>query len=74
MTTLAPKSDLAQWIQNLYIDVTLWDALVFIIVVTAFVLALFVFSTRVGEAAPATTASSDLGLEIAWTSALCRSC
>lgn len=67
MTTLAPKSDLAQWIQNLYIDVTLWDALVFIIVVTAFVLALFVFSTRVGEAAPATTASSDLGLEIAWT-------
>jgi len=67
MTTLAPKSDLAQWIQSLFIEVTLWDALVFAIVVTAFVLALFVFSTRVGEAAPASTASSDLGLEIAWT-------
>src|SRR5260370_32488653 len=67
MTTLAPKSDLAQWIQSLYIDVTIWDAIIFAIVVAAFILAVFVFSSRVGEAAPASTASSDLGLEIAWT-------
>jgi cytochrome c oxidase subunit 2 len=67
MTTLAPKSDLANWIQSLFIEVTLWDALVLTIVVVAFILAVFVFSTRVGEAAPATTASSDLGLEIVWT-------
>lgn len=67
MTTLAPKSDLANWIEGLFIQVTLWDALVLTIVVVAFFLAVFVFSTRVGEAAPATTASSDLGLEIAWT-------
>src|SRR5260370_26185367 len=67
MTTLAPKSDLAQWIQSLYIDVTVWDAIIMAIVVTAFILAVFVFSSRVGEAAPASTASSDLGLEIAWT-------
>ena len=67
MTTLAPKSDLAQWIQNLYIDVTVWDAVILAIVVCAFILAVFVFSSRVGEAAPASTASSDLGLEIAWT-------
>jgi len=67
MTTLAPKSDLAQWIQSLYIQVTVWDAIIFAIVVVAFILAVFVFSSRVGEAAPASTASSDLGLEIAWT-------
>ncbi len=67
MTTLAPKSDLAQWIQSLYIDVTVWDAIIFAIVVAAFILAVFVFSSRVGEAGPALTASSDLGLEIAWT-------
>ena len=67
MTTLAPKSDLAQWIQSLYIEVTVWDAIIFAIVVVAFILAVFVFSSRVGEAAPASTASSDLGLEIAWT-------
>ena len=67
MTTLAPKSDLAQWIQSLYIEVTIWDAMIFAIVIAAFILAVFVFSSRVGEAAPASTASSDLGLEIAWT-------
>jgi cytochrome c oxidase subunit II len=67
MTTLAPKSDLALWIRDLFIQVTLWDALVLTVVVAAFFLAIFVFSSRVGEAAPATAASSDLGLEIAWT-------
>src|SRR6202167_1995940 len=67
MTTLAPKSDLAQWIQSLYIQVTVWDAIIFAIVVVAFILAVFVFSSRVGEAAPTSAASSDLGLEIAWT-------
>jgi cytochrome c oxidase subunit 2 len=67
MTTLAPKSDLAQWIQSLFIEVTLWDAIILTIVVSAFILAVFVFSSRVGEAAPASAASSDLGLEIAWT-------
>src|ERR1700721_663841 len=67
MTTLAPKSDLAQWIQSLYIQVTVWDAIIFAILIVAFILAVFVFSSRVGEAAPASTASSDLGLEIAWT-------
>lgn len=67
MTTLAPKSDLAEWIYHLFIQVTLWDALILAIVVTAFILAVFVFSTRVGEAAPPSSAASDLGLEVAWT-------
>jgi cytochrome c oxidase subunit II len=67
MTTLAPKSDLAEWIYHLFIQVTLWDALILVIVVTAFILAVFVFSTRVGEAAPPSSAASDLGLEVAWT-------
>lgn len=67
MTTLAPKSDLANWIQSLFFEVTAWDALILLIVVVAFVLAVFVFSSRVGEAAPPSAASSDLSLEIAWT-------
>src|ERR1039458_3818483 len=67
MTTLAPKSNLAQWIQTLFIEVTVWDAIILAIVGFAFILAVFVFSSRVGEAAPAPTGSSDLGLEIAWT-------
>jgi len=67
MTTLSPKSDLAQWIQSLYINVTVWDAIILGIVISAFILAVFVFSSRVGEAAPPSATSSDLGLEIAWT-------
>jgi cytochrome c oxidase subunit 2 len=67
MTTLAPKSDLAQAILNLFYDVTIWDGIIFLIVIVAFILAVFVFSSRVGEASPPSTASSDLGLEIAWT-------
>ena len=67
MTTLAPKSDLAEWIYHLFIEVTLWDAGILVIVVVAFVLAIFFFSTRVGEAAPPSSAASDLGLEVAWT-------
>ncbi|MGH7779358.1 MAG: cytochrome c oxidase subunit II [Candidatus Binataceae bacterium] len=67
MTTLAPKSDLADWIYRLFIEVTLWDSLVFAVVIVTFLLAIFVFSTRVGEAAPPSSATSDLKLEIAWT-------
>ena len=67
MTTLAPKSDMAEWINHLFIEVTLWDALILVIVLVAFFLAVFVFSTRAGEAAPPSQASSDLKLEVAWT-------
>lgn len=67
MTTLAPKSDLADWIYHLFLEVTLWDTLILAIVVVAFILAVFFFSTRVGEAAPAKSAASDLGLEVVWT-------
>jgi cytochrome c oxidase subunit II len=67
MTTLAPKSDLASEIHHLFLEVTAWDALIFVIVIVAFTLAVFVFSTRAGEAAPPSQASSDLKLEIAWT-------
>jgi cytochrome c oxidase subunit II len=67
MDTLAPKSDLAQWIYGLYLQVTAWDALIFAIVVTALFLALFVFSTRGGEGAATSSAGSDLRLEAAWT-------
>jgi cytochrome c oxidase subunit II len=67
MTTLAPKSDLGEWIYRLFLEVTAWDVLIFAIVLTAFVLAVFVFSTRVGEAGPPAPPGSALGLEVAWT-------
>ncbi len=67
MSTLAPRSDLANWCYGMFMEITAWDLLIFVIVIVAFILAVFVFSTRVGEAGPPTSVSSDLKLEIAWT-------
>jgi cytochrome c oxidase subunit II len=69
MTTLEPKSDLAQWIYRLFIEITIWDAIVMVIVLGSFILAIFVFSTRVGDSTPTqpSAAHSDVGLEVAWT-------
>jgi cytochrome c oxidase subunit II len=67
MSTLAPRSDLANWINSLFMEITALDLLILTIVVVAFILAVFFFSTRVGEAGPPTAVSSDLKLEIAWT-------
>ena len=67
MSTLAPRSDLANWCYGLFMEITAWDLLILTIVIVAFILAVFFFSTRVGEAGPPTSVSSDLTLEIAWT-------
>jgi cytochrome c oxidase subunit 2 len=67
MDTLAPKSNLAQWIYSLFLEVTAWDAAIMLIVVAAFVLAVFFFSSRAEEGKPASSTASNLGLEIAWT-------
>src|SRR6202035_325174 len=67
MSTLAPRSDLANWCYDLFMEITAWDLVILVIVIVAFILAIFFFSTRVGEAGPPTAVSSDLTLEIAWT-------
>jgi cytochrome c oxidase subunit 2 len=67
MTTMAPKSDLGQAIYRLMLEVTGWDLLILVIVTVAFILAVFFFSTRVGEAGPPSSVASSLGLEVAWT-------
>jgi cytochrome c oxidase subunit 2 len=67
MDTLAPKSDFANWIYGLFVEVTAWDLFILLIVVVAFVLAVFVFSRRDGEAEAASTVHTDMRLELAWT-------
>jgi len=67
MTTIHPTSDFGVWINRLYLQVTLWDVLIFTVVIVSFTLAVFVFSTRAGEAAPPSTAASDIRLEIVYT-------
>lgn len=65
MDTLAPKSDFANWIFRLYMEVMGWDLLVLVIVIVAFALAVFKFSKR-GDGVGSNKAS-DMRLEIAWT-------
>lgn len=67
MDTLAPKSDFGNWIYRLFLEVTWLDLLVLAIVVVAFVLAVFVYSRRGGEAEPASSVHTDMRLELAWT-------
>jgi cytochrome c oxidase subunit II len=67
MNTLATNSDLAQWIYALFLQVTIWTAIVMVIVIVALVLAIFVFSTREGQPGEPSEHESDLMLELAWT-------
>jgi cytochrome c oxidase subunit 2 len=68
MTTMAPKSDFAEWIQRLYLQVIGWDSLILLIVVCATALAVWRYSTRShgsGDAPP--PSAEHLSLEVAWT-------
>jgi cytochrome c oxidase subunit 2 len=67
MDTLVDKSDLAVWINSLFVQVTVWDTIVLVIVVVALFLAIFVFSTRTGEPGEPSSVVGDLRLELAWT-------
>jgi cytochrome c oxidase subunit 2 len=67
MNTLATNSDLAQWIYSLFLQVTIWDAIIMVIVIIALLLAIFVFSSREGDPGEPSEHESDLMLELAWT-------
>lgn len=66
MNTLVTKSNLASWIYSLFVQVTFWDLLVLAIVVAALALAIFWFSTRVGDPTEPAAFQSDTRLELAW--------
>lgn len=68
LTTMAPKSDFANWILAVYLEVIGWDTFVLLIVSLALGLALFRFSTRAtGKREPPKHAVEHLALEAAWT-------
>ncbi len=67
LNTITTKSDFARWITNLFVEITVLDLLVLAAVLITFILAIFFFSTRVGNPAPPSTTTSDLRVEIAYT-------
>lgn len=67
LDTLTPKSDLTQKIYDLFVEVTVLDLIVLVVVVGAIFLGIFVFSTRTGHPREPSTKHSDIYLEFAWT-------
>src|SRR6516165_4515635 len=67
LDTLAPRSDLTRSLYDLFVEVTVLDIIVLIVVVGALFLAVLVFSTRTGAPRPPSVKHSDMYLEMAWT-------
>jgi cytochrome c oxidase subunit 2 len=67
MDTLSPKSDLANEVTWLFKEVTILDSIVLIIVIAAWLGAIFFFSTRPGDAEAPSAKHADLYLEVGWT-------
>ncbi|MFN8627865.1 MAG: cytochrome c oxidase subunit II [Candidatus Binatia bacterium] len=67
MTTMAPKSDFAEWTHTLYLQVIGWDSLILAIVALATFVALFRYSTRAREGEAPTVSREHLALEVTWT-------
>ena len=67
MDTLSTGSDYARTIHSVYVMVNWIDLVILLIVVVTMFMAIFWFSTRVGEPGEPSLVSSDLRLEVAWT-------
>jgi cytochrome c oxidase subunit 2 len=67
LDTLTPHSDVTQTFYNIFYEITAIDIVILIIVTVAFFLALFVFSSRMGEPGEQSRKHHDLYLEMAWT-------
>jgi len=67
MTTLSHKSDLANEVTWLFKEVTILDSIVLIVVIVAWLGAIFFFSSRPGDAEAPSHKHADLYLEVGWT-------
>lgn len=67
LDTLSPKSDITETFFSIFRVITAIDLLILIVVVVAFCLAIFVFSSRAGEPGEPSHKHHDLWLEMLWT-------
>src|SRR5690348_2183770 len=67
MDTLSNGSDFARRIHSIYLMVNWIDFVIMVIVLVVMFLAIFWYSTRVGEPGEPSTVTSDIRLEVAWT-------
>ncbi len=66
MTTVAPKSDLGRAIHDLFMNISGWTLLIFVVVEALLIAVAFAFRDRPGRREPRSV-HGHLGLEIAWT-------
>ena len=68
-STFGPRSDLARWVQTVYLEVIVWDSLILILICALVFLCLTRYSTRAREDQPEPPPPhfESLGLEVAWT-------
>ena len=66
MTTVEPKSDLGRAIHELFMNISGWALLIFVVVEALLIGVVFAFRDRPGREEPRAT-HGHLGLEIAWT-------
>ncbi len=66
MTTVAPKSDLGRAIHDLFMNISGWALLIFVVVEALLIAVAFAFRDRPGRGEPRPV-HGHLGLEIAWT-------
>jgi cytochrome c oxidase subunit II len=68
-STFAPRSDMAHWVQSVYLQVIGWDTLILILICVLVFLCLARFSTRASDdqPKPPPRPGESLGLEVAWT-------
>ena len=66
MTTVAPKSDLGRAIHDLFMNISGWTLVIFVVVEVLLIAVAFAFRDRPGRREPRSV-HGHLGLEIAWT-------
>jgi cytochrome c oxidase subunit 2 len=67
LDTLTPKSDLTKKFYDLFVEITILDVIVMVVVFGAVFLAIAFFSTRVSDTRESSHKHSDMFLEMAWT-------
>lgn len=67
MDTLTPKSDLTRAFYSLFMEITVLDSIVLVVVILAMIGAIFIYSSREGDPGEPSAMHSDVTLEMLWT-------
>jgi cytochrome c oxidase subunit 2 len=67
LDTLSPKSELTRTMYNVFMEITVLDSIVLVVVVIAMIGAIWIYSSREGDPGEPSAIHSDVTLEMLWT-------